>query len=131
MKTLVHFKVLFGIFGGAIAYLLGGWDVLLQTFCVLVVCDFVSGIFKAIHQKCLSAKICADGIMKKVVYFIVITVAVACNRLMPDVGLREMIITFFIANEGISIVENASDFINLPKKFTQFFHDLGGDDDEE
>lgn len=131
MKTLFNVKLLIGIFGGAIAYLLGGWDVLLQTFCVLVVCDFVSGIFKAIHQKCLSAKICADGIMKKVVYFIVITVAVACNRLMPDVGLREMIITFFIANEGISIVENASVFINLPKKFTQFFHDLGGGEDEE
>ena len=42
-----------------------------------------------------------------------------------------MIITFFIANEGISIIENASVFINLPEKFTQFFHELGGGDDEK
>ena len=47
------------------------------------------------------------GIIKKVGYLIIVGVSVMLDRLMGDTGaVRNIVIYFFVANEGISIVEN-------------------------
>ena len=46
-----------------------------------------------------------------------IETAVVKKQLVNDaIPLREIVIMFYIANEGISLLENAGEFIPLPQK---------------
>lgn len=109
--------VFFGIIGGIICSFLGGWDVLLSTMVLLSILDYFSGILKAIYNKELSSSIGIRGFIKKLFIFIIIALACGLQNVLGDsIPLREVTITFFIANEGISILENAGEFIPLPQQ---------------
>ncbi len=116
-KIFNQISIIIGVTGGTIAYFLGGWDKLLQALVLLVVLDYVTGIIKAICNKILSSEVGFKGILKKVLLFIVI--AVACNiqsLINNTIPLREVVIMFYIANEGLSLLENASEFIPIPEQ---------------
>ena len=102
------------ILGGFIGQHLGGWDMLLSTMLTLVVLDYIA-VLKAIYNKKLSSKIGYRGIIRKVFIFIVIAVAYEIQKVTAsNIAIREMVIMFFIANESISLLENASEFIPIP-----------------
>lgn len=128
--TLFTTKSIIAVIGGVIAYFMGGWDTLLSVFFFMVICDYFTGVLTAFYNKNVSSEIGFKGIIKKVIEIIIVAMAVMANRLMPEIGLREMVITFFIANEGFSIIENCSKIINLPPSLTKFFEQIGGDDNE-
>lgn len=97
----------FGVVGGTIVFLLGGWDTLIMALVVLMSLDYVTGILKGIYNKKLSSKTGRQGIIKKIVVLIVVCLAVLFEKIgIP--AMREMVIMFFAVNEGISILENAS-----------------------
>lgn len=104
-----------GAFGGPVAGLLGGWDMLLKAIVVLMVLDYITGLLKGVYTKTLSSEIGFRGLLKKVMVLIVI---VAANVLQGLVGgavpLREVVIMFFIANEGLSLLENAAVMVAVP-----------------
>lgn len=108
------------VIGGAV-FILGGLDKLLLTLLVLLVMDYVAGVLKAICQKQLSSRIGSKGIAKKVGKLLVIGLAFLVERLMEGmIPLREVVIFFFIANEGISILENLSAIgVPFPKKLKE------------
>ena len=55
--------------------------------------------------------------MKKMVMFVLIAAAFAVQNLMNGtIPLREVVIMFYIANEGLSLLENAAMFIPIPQK---------------
>lgn len=116
--------------GGVIAYYMGGWDTLLSVFFFMVICDYITGVLTAFYNKSVSSEIGFKGIIKKVIEIVIVAMAVMANRLMPEIALREMVITFFIANEGFSIIENCSKIIDLPPTLTKFFEQIGGKGDE-
>ena len=88
---------------------------LLSTMLTLVVLDYIAGVLKAIYNKKLSSKIGYKGIIRKVFIFIVIAVAYEIQKVTAsNIAIREMVIMFFIANESISLLENASEFIPVP-----------------
>ncbi|MBR3988239.1 MAG: phage holin family protein [Clostridia bacterium] len=104
-------------FFGYIAKFLGGFDSLLVTLIILIVVDYVTGVSGAIYEKKLSSSIGYRGIIKKVIMILVVGVAVTLQRVMPQgIPLREITILFFIANEGLSVLENAAKVIPLPSK---------------
>ncbi|MBS7578286.1 MULTISPECIES: phage holin family protein [unclassified Enterococcus] len=121
-----------GLVGGIVAGILGGWDVLTHAIVVLVVVDYLTGIGKAIANKTLSSAVGFRGLFKKILIFVVIAVSVEIQRIIGDgIPLREIVIMFYIANEGISFIENVSEFIELPEKFKEIFiqiRDKGNDD---
>ena len=101
---------------GCISHYFGGWDLLLQTILLLVITDFVTGWIKAISIKSISSKIGFQGLLKKIMIFIVISVANSIQGILKDaIPLRETIIMFYSANEALSIVENLSYFIPVPE----------------
>lgn len=101
-----------GLIGGWLVYLLGGWDNLLAALIVLMTVDYLSGVLKAICTKELSSKTGLIGIVKKFYMLLIVCVAVICEKIgIP--AMREVVIMFFVANEGISILENATK-IGLP-----------------
>ena len=46
-------------------YLLGGFDIALQSLLIVIVIDYISGVSSAIYNKKLSSKVGLKGIIKK------------------------------------------------------------------
>jgi len=108
-KIFNDVSVIAGIAGGAAAYFLGGWDTLLWTLVTFIALDYVTGVIKGIYTKTLSSGTSFRGLLKKIVIIILVVVANSLQRLLGDsVPIREVVIVFYIANEGISLLENAA-----------------------
>jgi len=115
-------SVTIALIGGMVVKFLGGGDTLLKVLLTLIVIDYLTGVAKAIITKTVSSKIGFIGLFKKVLILVVIGVAVTISKVIGDtVPIREMVIMFYIANEGISFLENASEFIPLPKRLKEVF----------
>lgn len=88
-------------------YLLGGIDVAMTCLLVAIVLDYISGIMKAYVTKQLSSKIGFNGIVKKVGVLLIVMLAVLVDRVTGETGaIRTLVIYYFVANEGLSIIEN-------------------------
>lgn len=88
-------------------FLLGGVDVALTCLLVAIVLDYISGIMKAYVNKELSSQIGFKGIVKKVGVLLVVMLAVLVDRVTGETGaIRTLVIYYFVANEGLSIIEN-------------------------
>lgn len=106
-----------GFIGGGVAYVLGGWDILLWTLTAFVVLDYVTGLIRAAKMKELSSEIGFWGLVRKIMIFVLVIVANLLQQLINEsIPLREIVIMFFISNEGISLLENASIFIDVPDR---------------
>ncbi|MBQ8572617.1 MAG: phage holin family protein [Ruminococcus sp.] len=102
---------------GYVTKFLGGFDSLLVTLVILIAVDYVTGFIAAIYEKKLSSTIGYKGIIKKIIMILVVGVAVTLQRILPEaLPLREITILFFVANEGLSVLENAAKVIPLPQK---------------
>lgn len=116
-KLFNWISVVFGAAGGILSYWLGGWDVLLKTIVFLAIADYITGWIKGIYTKQLSSEIGFKGLLKKIVMFIVIAVSFVIQGLIGGtIPLREVVIMFYIANEGLSLLENAAVFTPIPDK---------------
>lgn len=112
-----NISIVGGIVGGFLCQYLGGWDVILKALVALVVLDYVTGVFKAIVTKTLSSAVGFKGLLRKITVFIVVATAVIVQSVIGDaIPLRDIVIIFFVCNEGISLLENASEFIPIPDK---------------
>ena len=89
---------LFGEFTGAMASLVA-----------LSAIDYASGVMQAIKTHTLSSSIGFNGIFRKAMIFLMIGVAhiVDCQLPGEQTLCRDAVIYFYLANEGISIFENA------------------------
>ena len=130
-KYFNNISIVFGLVGGFVCNFLGGWDMLLKSIVILMVLDYVTGLLKAIYNKELSSEIGFKGLIRKITIFIVIATAYVIQGIMGDeIPLREIVILFFIANEGISLIENASEFIPIPEKLKEILIQLRKESDE-
>lgn len=92
-----------------IIYLLGGFDIALQCLLIAIALDYISGIIKAYNTKTLSSSIGFKGIMKKIGLLVLVMVAVLVDNVTGNTGaIRTLVIYYFVANEGLSIIENLS-----------------------
>lgn len=91
----------------ALIYLLGGFDVALNCLLIAIVLDYISGLIKAYNTKTLSSRVGFRGLLKKLGILILVMVAVLVDRVTGNSGaIRTVIIYYFVANEGLSIIEN-------------------------
>ncbi|HFK2814400.1 TPA: holin family protein [Enterococcus faecalis] len=129
-RYLNTITMLLSIFGGIVVRLLGGLDQLLDVFLFLIIVDFITGWVKAIATKELSSRIGMLGIAKKVTMLFVVAVAVRVEKVVGNnLPIREMVLIFYIANEGLSFFENIATFIPMPKKLKELFIQLKNKDD--
>ena len=88
-------------------YLIGGLDIALVCLLIAIVLDYISGIIKAYVTKELSSKIGIKGILKKVGILLIVMLSVLVDRVTGETGaVRTLVIYYFVANEGLSILEN-------------------------
>ena len=117
----------------SIDFIIGGCDILFKTLLVFIIIDYITGLLRAIYTKKLSSKIGAKGIIKKVGYIFIVILAALLDKLLNSTGnIRNIVIYMFIANEGISILENWTNMgIKIPKILKDKFNDINKDIDDK
>lgn len=119
-----------------LVYLLGGFDIALQSLLVFIVLDYITGIGKSYVSSSLNSKRGLKGIVKKLGILCMVAIATILDRIAGDSGLiRTMIIYYLVANEGLSIIENLGQMdIIVPEfikdKLEQLKSNNGGDSHE-
>lgn len=96
-------------------YLFGGWDIALIVFVAFMVLDYATGMMWAYIQKTLNSQIGFKGLIKKCMILVVLIIAVLLDRMINSgtAVFRTLVCYFYIANEGISLLENVS-HLGLP-----------------
>ena len=117
-----------GVTGGFIAKLFGGWDSALVTLIILMIVDYVSGLIVAgvFHKSKKSENGALDsragwkGLCRKGMALLFVLIAYRLDLVIGTNYIRDTVIIAFIANELISIVENAGWMgLPLPKVITK------------
>lgn len=87
----------------------GHWDTILWALAALMTLDYITGIIKAVYTKSVSSETGYKGILKKITILVIVALANIIQVITGGaVAMREMVIMFYIANEGISILENVA-----------------------
>lgn len=121
------FQTVSAIVCAVCCFLWGTPDGLLYALIAFMVMDYVTGIISAYIRKEISSSTGFRGIAKKV--FIMVLVAVGHlldSRVVGDGTVcRSAVIGFYIANEGISILENSGKIgLPLPEKLLDVLRQL-------
>lgn len=106
-NILTVIKMIFSAIMSALSYLFGGFDGLLMALLFCIVADYITGVLAAVYERKLNSQTGFRGIIKKVVILIVVALAVEISNVTGAESIRDLVISFYIANEGISILENA------------------------
>lgn len=107
------------VLGGIIGFLIGDVDGFFYALVAFVVLDYLSGVIVALKEKKLSSEVGFAGIAKKLYIFLMLIIAniVDTQVIGGESVLRTAVIFFYLANEGISILENAGNMgLPVPKK---------------
>lgn len=104
-----------GAVGGFIAMAFGGWNDALITLMIFMSVDYVTGlavagIFKKSKKSesgALESRAGFKGICRKGVALLIVLVATRLDVVMKTTYIKDAVIIAFIANESISIIENA------------------------
>ena len=109
-KLFDYIKLLVMALGTGLTWLLGVWDMPLITLVIFMILDQLTGVIRGYVNKDLSSDVGLKGIARKCVILIVLIVAVSLDRLLNTGSwmFRTMVAYFFIANEGISLLENCA-----------------------
>ena len=133
-KAVMWIKGAIAALGGAAAYLWGPWDALINALIALVALDYVTGVICAAANKRLSSEIGFKGLIKKAVIFALVAVAGVADKVIPatNQAIRAAVILFYIANEAISILENAAELgLPVPEKLKAVLIKTKGEDKAE
>ena len=108
-------QLVFAAVGGWLGYFLGGCDGLLYALIAFVAIDYITGVMCAISDKTLSSEVGFRGICRKVLIFLLVGIGNIIDvQVLGSPGvLRTAVIFFYLSNEGVSLLENAS-HLGLP-----------------
>lgn len=102
---------------GAAAGLLGGWTMLLTILAWFMVIDYATGLIVAWRGRSpksehggVSSKVGFDGLIRKAFIMLVVLMATLLDRAIGNQSsvFQTAATMYYIANEGISILENTS-----------------------
>jgi toxin secretion/phage lysis holin len=113
-----------GLLGAFLSWYLGELDGAVKLLVVMAVVDQISGLIKAAVLKKWSSEAGFHGISKKVFMFMLVGIANILDKEMlgQTEVLRDAVSLFYIANEGISIIENAIEIgAPVPDGFKEWF----------
>jgi len=116
--------------GGLFGFLFGEVNGLFYALTAFILLDYLSGVMKAIYLKKLSSEVGFRGICKKVTIFIIVAVAniIDVHIIKDGSVMRSAVMFLFIANEGISLLENAGELgVPVPEKLLDVLKQLRAD----
>ena len=89
-----------------LGWLVGGYDTMMITLLLFMGIDYVSGVICGISKKELSSEVGFKGIAKKIMILLLVGATNLLGQTTGIEGLRYLVISFYLANEGISMIEN-------------------------
>jgi toxin secretion/phage lysis holin len=111
------FSTLAAVGAGVASTLLGGWDKSLEILLIFIIMDYITGVGAAFKTKTLKSSTGFEGLMKKGAVFLIVILAAQIDRITGNAAgvFRTATSFFFVANEGLSIVENVGEMgVKLP-----------------
>ena len=127
-------QFIFTAVGGWLGYFLGGCDGLIYALLVFVTVDYITGVMCAIEDKKLDSGVGFKGICKKVIIFMLVGIGHILDTHVIGTGsvLRTAIIFFYLSNEGVSLLENASHLgLPVPEKLKEVLSQLHNKHEED
>lgn len=94
---------------------------LLYALIVLMILDVITGLAKAIKNKNLWTRKSLFGYSRKIMIFCIIILANTIDQILNlNSGLLMVTIFFYIANEGLSIIENCAEMdVLIPDEISE------------
>ena len=107
--------------GTLLTWLFGGWEIGLQILITCMVLDYIMGLMVGYKNKELNSKIGFNGLKRKFTILIILILAVLLDRLIGQEWIfRTLVIYFYVAMEGLSILENAAKLdVPIPGKLKE------------
>lgn len=127
-------QFIFAAIGGWLGWFLGGCDGLLYALIAFVVVDYITGVMCAVVDKKLSSEVGFKGIFKKILIFLLVGIAnlLDVNIIGNGSVLRTAAIFFYLSNEGVSLLENATHLgLPVPEKLKSVLQQLHDRAEEE
>lgn len=115
------------VIGGFVGWFFGNTDGFLLALVAFTVADYVSGVLAAIAHRELSSEVGFKGIARKILIFTLVGLAHLLDAylLQGSDALRMAVIFFYISNEGISLLENATRLgLPVPPEIQQALRNL-------
>lgn len=131
---MTKLKLFWTSVSSAIAFIFGGMDKMLAILIIFMFLDFISGFSRAWVLKEFDSSKFYIGGAKKIGILLIVAVAAQLDTLIhvESMALRTVAISYYIANEGFSILENWGALgLPLPKVIKEALAKLRKDDENE
>lgn len=122
---MTYLKIASGVIVSTVTFIWGGFDAVFVVFLCLMAIDYITGVMGAVRQKKLSSQDGFNGLLKKAGMLAVVALAHFVGVYTQIAEIRSLVIGFYIANEGISILENAAILgVPLPQKLVDILKQI-------
>lgn len=127
-----HIRLILAFVGGILGCIFGGFNSLIYALTAFVAIDYITGVLLAIRDKKISSEVGYKGIVRKFLIFLIVSMGNIMDNYVLGTGstLRTLVIMFYLANEGISILENAGQLgLPIPKKLREAIEKLNSNNE--
>ena len=109
------FVTIIGVIGGAISTVFGGWSTSMTTLLIFMGIDYITGLIVAgvfnnspkTNSGALESRAGWKGLFRKCVTLLMVLIACRLDMVLNTTFIRDCVVIAYIANETISIIENA------------------------
>ncbi len=126
-NIILGFKTVCAAFGGFCGLLWGKLDGVMMALLAFIAIDYITGLMVGVTTKTLNSSTGFKGLAKKVFILLLVLIAnILDTHVMGGSGVvRGVVIAFYLANEGISILENAGKLgVPYPQKLKDVLEQL-------
>ena len=123
-----------GAVGAVLGFMYGEVTGLFWALIAFMALDYISGVIVAIIEKRLSSEVGFRGLAKKFLILVFVAVGhIADTYILGGTpAAMSAVMLFYIANEGISIIENAAALgLPVPKKLTNIMEQIKNKSERE
>ena len=100
---------------GILAALFGGWSQPMAVLLIMIALDYISGVVVALvfrksphtENGGLSSSVGLKGLLRKFILIVIVAAAYQLDKLIGTNYIRDAVAIAFIANEALSLIENA------------------------
>ena len=123
-----------GAVGAVLGFMYGEVSGLFWALIAFMALDYITGVIVAIIEKRLSSEVGFRGLAKKFLILVFVAVGHIADTyiLVGTPAAMSAVMLFYIANEGISIIENAAALgLPVPKKLTNIMEQIKNKSESE
>ncbi len=123
-----------GAVGAVLGFMYGEVTGLFWALIAFMALDYITGVIVAVIEKRLSSEVGFRGLAKKILILVFVAVGhIADTYILGGTpAAMSAVMLFYIANEGISIIENAAALgLPVPKKLTSIMEQIKNKSESE